>query len=173
MFNFPSHVTCCLAPWSSSQTFLANSNRFRDPHGHSGPGAGCQVWRRKDSFSLKVKYVTSSKYFQEVSLPVRLCERKTWHFWQPAHGIIVYNFGSWEWICRENLYLIWRRRNNFWIFATIKICHNMCSKNFENRLTNKYFMPKLYFVQGFCISKGDNPWVMATLLTLLRSFDRL
>ena len=33
----------------------------------------------------------------------------------------------------------------------------MCSKNFENRSTNKDFMPKINFEQGFCIGKTDNP----------------
>ena len=33
----------------------------------------------------------------------------------------------------------------------------MCSKKFENWLTNNDFMPKTHFEKGFCIGKGGNP----------------
>ena len=33
----------------------------------------------------------------------------------------------------------------------------MCSKYFEIRLTNKYFIPKLNFKKVACIGKGDYP----------------
>ena len=33
----------------------------------------------------------------------------------------------------------------------------MCSNNFENRSTNKDFMPEINIEKGFCIGKGDNP----------------
>ena len=47
-------------------------------------------------------------------------------------SVIMYSlFGS-----RQNIFLT--------IFST-KFCRTMCSKKFENRLTNKNFMPKIKF----------------------------
>ena len=52
----------------------------------------------------------------------------------------------------------------------------MCSKHFENRFTNKDFMPKINFGRDFALAreiiKDHILSILATFLTVIKSFDR-
>ena len=57
------------------------------------------------------------------------------------------------------------------IFSTIfgSKCHNMCSKKFENQLTNKDFIPKINLNKDFDLAREKSHdhkhSILATLLT--------